>query len=133
MIITFTASLMVATRYDEQAGVHVAWCPALNIYSQGADESHSITALKSTVELFLTTCYNKDILHKVLMRAGFRAVSPPVGASPREAAEEYIRIQKSYERVFDISVPFPLERVPIDLLIAAQQGGRDACSGARSA
>ena len=127
MKIRVTYGLRGASRYDEQTGVFVGFCPALKIYSQGATEQEVREALESAVCLYLETCFSHRILHKVLSRAGFTALSPGSSLSTSEAREEFIKIEQAhFDRVFDMNVP-------LELVAAAALGGNNASSSSHCA
>jgi hypothetical protein len=104
MPLTVTFNLLFGTRHDEQANVHVGYCPALNLYSQGASETEAQDAVVDAAELFIIECYKRDILHKVLRERGMtEAAAPPTNAADRQ----YIRIEH-YDNQFERAVPIEL-------------------------
>lgn len=67
--------LQARIRRDEAADVFVAWCPALNVRSQGTSETEAKNALSSAITMYLTHCYRRNILHNLLHQRGFEPVS----------------------------------------------------------
>ncbi len=57
---TFTATF----RYDKEAAVYVAYCPALDVYSQGESEAEAREAICEAVGLYLQTAYDHARLDK---------------------------------------------------------------------
>ena len=53
-------------RWDEDAGVYVSCCPALQLYSQGESEEEAEEAIKSAVHLFISTRLEKVFLERTL-------------------------------------------------------------------
>ena len=120
--IKFTVNLLGATRKDEQAGVFVSFCPALNIYSQGVTEEDAHKALQETIELYLETCYEHGILRAELKKSGFVSTREPM-LQPKQACEEFIKIEKAnFDHVFEMDIPW-------NLVAAAQE--HDANTNAR--
>jgi hypothetical protein len=109
MPLTVTFSLLFATRHDEQANVHVGYCPMLNIYSQGRSEDEAQEAVVDAAKLFIIACYKRDILHKVLRERGMTEAATP---AKRAGDRQFIRIEH-YEKQFE-------RQVPIELLSSAQ-------------
>jgi hypothetical protein len=109
MPLTVTFNLMFGTRHDEQANVHVGYCPMLNIYSQGTSETEAQEAVVDAAKLFIIACYKRDILHKVLRDRG---MTEAVAASANTGERQFITIEH-YENQFE-------RAVPIELLSSAQ-------------
>ncbi len=51
---------------------HVAGCPALDVFSQGASREEAEANLKEAVSLFLASCFERGTLDQVLKDCGFR-------------------------------------------------------------
>lgn len=114
-MVTITVKLKGALRHDAEAGVHVSYCPALKLYSQGGTAKQAQEALESAVSLFLTTCLDRGILDRTLKDLGLTKTVQTGVSSPRELAEEYIRIEKAkFDGAFDLDIP-------IHLLVAEAQ------------
>lgn len=96
------------TRYDEETGNFVSLCPRLGVYSQGRTKEEAEEALKSTLMLYVETCFRRKRLDDVLLRAGFAQV--PTGDIPAECgADEYIKIEhEKFDSTFDIEIPLNL-------------------------
>lgn len=48
--------LNIRVREDVGLGIHVSWCPALNLFSQGTSRAQAIEAIHDTVNQFLSAC-----------------------------------------------------------------------------
>ena len=108
-------SLLFGTRHDEEAGVHVGYCPALKVYSQGRSEVEAQEAVVDAAKLFIINCYRRDILHRVLRDRGMtEAVEGPT------QSRQFIEIGH-YENQFE-------REVPIELLSAQYVEANAACS-----
>lgn len=107
MTLKITASVKGAVRKDEPLGVYVAYCPALQIYSQGTDEARAHEALKGAVMLFLSACIKHGVLDQALKERGFSGVDSSEPTSPRQKMGEYVAVQK-YDDTFDFDVPLYL-------------------------
>lgn len=109
-------NLKFATRYDERASVHVGYCPALGIYSQGQTEPQAENAIVNAAKLFIITCYGRDILHRVLRERGMtRAVianASDIAKHEQElmtkAEQEFISVRPRFEKEFDREVAINL-------------------------
>lgn len=104
------AQLRGFIRHDTDAHVHVSYCPALNIFSQGESEDQARRAIGSAVSLFLQSCYERGQLDRALREAGFRA-SSRTGIVPVKSLgldQEWIAVEERYEEVFDFDVPLHL-------------------------
>ena len=72
--VQFNVQLPYAVKRDGAS--HVAWCPALDVYSQGPSQKKAITNLADALRLFLMSCYERGTLDQVLREGGFRPASP---------------------------------------------------------
>jgi hypothetical protein len=63
-------SLECWKRYDEEAKALVGYIPSLRLYSQGRNDEELKKALASAAEMFIVSCYGKNILSKVLRDRG---------------------------------------------------------------
>jgi hypothetical protein len=114
-------SLECMSRRDDEANVFVGYIPALRVYSQGRDEKELENALKSAAEMFIVTCYGRNILGKALRDRGMnRATSAAAAEKARKG--QYISISQhvpSFEKDFEIKVP--IELVAAEALSAATE------------
>jgi len=109
MVLQFTVKLMGGVRLDKETNVFVSRCPALDLYSQGTSEDEAVRALSSAIHLFLTTCFERDILGEVLKQRGFSAMTGMGALLPNQFTEEFIQITgKDKYEAFPIEVPFNL-------------------------
>ena len=67
---------------------HVAWCPALDVYSQGPSQRKAVENLADALRLFLMSCYERGTLDQVLRESGFRPASPLRRASKKKAVSK---------------------------------------------
>jgi hypothetical protein len=106
--------LKFAMRRDDDANVHVGYCPALKLYSQGADKMEAKAAIVSAAKLFIVRCYEKDILHTVLRDRGMtRASAEQVKKiSTANGPDEFISVGDFTDHFY--------EEVPIQLLAAKE-------------
>lgn len=106
--------LLFGTRRDQEAGVHVGYCPALNIYSQGRSEDEAQEAVVDAAKLFIINCYRRDILNRVLRDCGMtEAVEGSTGS------KQFIEIEH-FDHQFE-------RDVPIELLSAQYAEATAAC------
>jgi len=77
MELEISFNLLAGTRFDEAAQVHVGWCPALRVRSQGETETEAKAALEDALLLFLKHCYVRNILDDTLNASGFRPDETP--------------------------------------------------------
>jgi predicted RNase H-like HicB family nuclease len=89
MDLDITFRLRAGIRYDDAAGVHVTFCPALDVYSQGDTEAEARTALDNSVRLYLKICYERSILDNILNARGFSVNREPAGAAPRSSSDGF--------------------------------------------
>ena len=92
-------------RWDEDAKVHVGFCPALGLYSQGRTEEEAEAAVASAASLFIGACYDRDILHTVLRERGMTKVTNL--AADVRTKHQYIklRLMPGFDRVVNIPIP----------------------------
>lgn len=60
--------LKIWTREDD--GCIIAWCPALDVMTQGPDFDTAVANLQEAVDLFVESCQRRGVLGKVLEEAG---------------------------------------------------------------
>jgi len=104
-----------ALRYDDEANVHVSYCPTLSLYSQGETKEEAKTAIISAAKLFIVRCYERDILHTALRSRGMtRATGEEVAKiSAVDSEHEFIAVNNNFTEYFE-------EDVPIHLLAARE-------------
>lgn len=66
----FHLSLPARTR--KKANIYISSCDVLDIYSQGYSEKESRENLIEAVKLFITTCFERGTLDRVLKECGFK-------------------------------------------------------------
>jgi predicted RNase H-like HicB family nuclease len=107
MTLKITASVRAATRRDDEAGVYVAFCPTLKLYSQGTDEARARQAMESAIMLFMSTCIKIGVLNEALQERGFSDAISRDTKSPKQLSEEFVSIEK-YEHTYEVDVPLYL-------------------------
>jgi predicted RNase H-like HicB family nuclease len=107
MAFKLTASVRAATRFDDATNVYVAYCPSLQLYSQGTDEKRARLAIESAVMLFLKNCINNGVLDEALKDRGFSSVSPENSKTPEQASRDFVAVEQ-YDQTFELDVPLYL-------------------------
>jgi predicted RNase H-like HicB family nuclease len=101
-----------AYRQDEDAGAWVAYCPALQIYSQGAEPEEARSALIDAAHSFITVCLERHVLESALAKRGFSpSTQTPAErkASSTTTDQEWISVRQRFDKGefdFEITVPF---------------------------
>jgi predicted RNase H-like HicB family nuclease len=127
MKILINMRLLGATRFDEETGLFVGFCPALKVYSQGRSKEEAEKALKQSLGLYVETCFQHNILDEVLTNSGFKSVGSGSAVLLKSAMSEYIVIQQAnFDSVFDMDVP--LELVAAAALEGINAGSSSHCS-----
>ena len=67
VVFTLTVDSEVKTEGD----VHVSYCPALDVYSQGDTEDEASANLIEALQLFVQSCYERGTLDAVMKERGF--------------------------------------------------------------
>lgn len=81
----FTFNIEVPCQIEQKELWYVASCKKLDIYSQGETEEIALHNLIETLELFLTSCYDRGVLDNVLIDCGFKKVNQgTLEANPSE-------------------------------------------------
>ena len=63
-----------SVRHDEDQGLWVSYCTPLDQWARGNTKSGAKEALRESVSLFLTTCYENDKLDCTLKSVGLTTV-----------------------------------------------------------
>lgn len=112
--------LNAGVKFDDAAGVHVAWCPALDVYSQGESESEAKAAIESAVLMYVKNCVRRGVLESVLKARGFGVSDKPRKSDTGDSGE-YVSVRPEAEEdislgtfgsAFDIAVPLELLQQP---------------------
>ena len=80
----------------------VAYCPELDVYSQGYTKEEAKQNLREAVQLFLDEANRMGTLEQILSEAGFRLMVPKSGARHRL---DLARRQTIYSEEISLSVP----------------------------
>ena len=59
-------SLSVDSEVKTEGDVHVSYCPALDVYSQGDTEDEASANLIEALQLFVQSCYERGTLDAVM-------------------------------------------------------------------
>jgi hypothetical protein len=120
--------LKAAIRYDDAAGIHVGWCPMLDIFSQGNSAEQAKQAVMSAATMYLRHCFRRGILNDVLTKRGFEPSDEPVTDTDSTSdSGEYISVRPEGETKNVFGDLFALD-VPLDLIVMPQASrGNEAC------
>lgn len=75
--------LTVPIKIKKEADGFVACCPVLDLYAQGNTEAAAKKNMFVTVQLFITSCFERGTLDSVLKECGFHAIKGG-GAVPKD-------------------------------------------------
>jgi len=114
--ITIKVSLTAGIKFDKEAGVYVAYTPALGIFSQGESIDRAKLALEDAVHSFLLVAHKNNLLEKCLKTTAFKPSTQPKKGLERKGkeyisiTEEQILEQSDYGCIFKIpaELPYPL-------------------------
>ena len=90
VVVTFMVSLPIVQK--KEGKYFISCCPVLDIWSQGETEKKAETNLKEAVRLFLTDCFERGTLEKVLKDCGFVAVKKCLDRTTRLAPRKEIEV-----------------------------------------
>ena len=107
MALKITASVRAATRLDSTTGVYIAYCPTLQLFSQGTDQKRARLAMESAIMLFLSGCIKNGVLDQALQERGFTTATAQDSRSPEELNKEFIAVE-NYDQTFELDVPLYL-------------------------
>jgi predicted RNase H-like HicB family nuclease len=105
----FNVQLPYAVKRDGAS--HVAWCPALDVYSQGPSHKKAVANLADALRLFLMSCYDRGTLDKVLRESGFRPAIPIRRTSTKQA------VSKGFDTLM-VPLPFLVDTRRKELCLA---------------
>lgn len=118
MTLEIEFKLRGAFREDADAGVWVAYCPTLKIYSQAENREEAQEALKDAAQCFVLACLERHVLERALARRRF---SPSIEtAAQRKASDqtgdrEWIAVRQQFDKgEFDFAFNVPYH--PMELL-----------------
>ena len=92
-MINFTISLPYRIR--REGNYFVSWCYPLDVSSQGKTREEAIKNLGEAIRLFITSCYERGTLDRVLKDCGFIAFTETKSKIPQKSKDP------------EISVPLP--------------------------
>jgi len=73
-VVTLHLKLEVATRKDGK--VWLAWCPSIDVMTQGPNKKAAIDSLREAVHLWFDSCIERGVLDRALKEAGFKKMRP---------------------------------------------------------
>jgi predicted RNase H-like HicB family nuclease len=73
-VITMTLQLEIATKQDGDQWL--AWCPPIDVFSQGDAKAGAIASLKEAIDLWFESCIQRGVLDDALREAGFTRGKP---------------------------------------------------------
>lgn len=94
---TFTLSIPIETKKEDKH--FTSWCPVLEICSHGKTKELAEEYLRKIIQEFLTYCYERGALDKVLKDCGFTPSKNPLSKN-----------QKSPLNEIDVPLPFTIDR-----------------------
>lgn len=105
----FTVQLPYAVKRNGVA--HVAWCPVLDVYSQGPSHKKAVGNLADALRLFLMSCYERGTLDQVLRESGFRPATSTRRTSKKKA------VSKGFDTLM-VPLPFLVDTRRKELCLA---------------
>lgn len=91
-----TVTIRIPCEFTPKGNWVVATCPALDVVTQGRDETQAEKNLLEALEVFLSSCIERGVLEQVMADCGF-SISPP-----KRIIEKAI---KDAQRHVEVSVP----------------------------
>jgi len=98
--IDFTARLPF--KLVKKAKWYVAFCPILDIYSQGETEESAKKNLAEALTAFLISCFERNALDEVLKNCGFQPGILPISLKKAPSAPA--------KNLLDVSIPFLIDQ-----------------------
>jgi hypothetical protein len=95
-------------RFDEQAKVFVGYIPALGIYSQGTSKEQLEKAVESAALMFISTCYEKQILGKYLHDRGLTKAASLEAVDKDKQHIVVADYRPTFDSTFKVNVPMEL-------------------------
>jgi predicted RNase H-like HicB family nuclease len=104
-VVALKIKLAAATRQDGDQWL--AWCPPLDVVTQGSTEKAALIALREAIALWFESCVDRGVLDKALKEAGFKSRSR---AQISEQANNTVvvkerRRQASHTRQIEVMIP----------------------------
>ena len=79
--VSIKVSLSAVVYLEKETGIHVSYCPALDLCSQGKNKTEARKMLTEAVEIFIQSCIEDDTLKSVLQDCGFHRATGAVKKS----------------------------------------------------
>ena len=90
-----TTNLSFPVETKRAAKYFTSWCPALEIISYGETKEMAEECLKKVIKIFLTYCYERGALEKVLKECSLTVSKSSLSEKPKSSLHE-----------IDITLPF---------------------------
>lgn len=91
--ILFRLSVPVTVFREDE--IYVAGCRALDVYSQGSTREQARNNVQEALIAFVTSCYERGTLERVLLEAGFTPDTHPEATDADDDPDEMIHIPLS--------------------------------------
>ncbi|HTB21905.1 MAG TPA: hypothetical protein VK914_04270 [bacterium] len=117
MTIQWMLKTLVGFRFDEDAHVHVAYAPALSIYSQGRTREEATMAIESAISLYICAHYERGTLTNALTNGVDFELVRATQNMPYDQ-DEFVALG-AYSQTDDLEVPMILRRNPGHALATA--------------
>ncbi len=87
--------LSVPIKEFQEDGVYVAGCEALEVYSQGDTRDQARENVQEALTLFVTSCYERGTLERVLLASGFTPESRSASGTVDDESEAMVHVPLS--------------------------------------
>jgi predicted RNase H-like HicB family nuclease len=99
IVVSFTATLPAQT--SREGRCWVAFCPVLDVGSQGRSEAEALKHLGEALRLFLTDCWERGTLERVLKDCGFAPAAASPSTAPRRRSSKAPAL-----KLVEVALPF---------------------------
>lgn len=74
----------------DKPGIYVSYCPALDLYSQGATAKEARANIIAAMQLFIESCFERGTLRDALRECGFRLAGEKSPRKRRARMPEFV-------------------------------------------